>query len=52
MMESLHVVSSECVSIIRIIMHLLLKQSVTAHSAEVQTGLFLVIVCLSWSIRI
>ena len=35
-----------------IIMHILLKQSVNAHSAEVQTGLMLVIVCLAWSIRI
>ena len=35
-----------------IIMHILLKQSVTAHCAEFQTGLMLVIVCLAWSIRI
>ena len=38
MMESLHAVSSECIFII----HFLLKRSVTAHSAEVQTGLILV----------
>ena len=36
----------------QIIMHILLKQSVTAYSAEVQTGLMLEIVCLSWSMRI
>ena len=48
MMESLHAVSSECIFII----HFLLKRSVTAHSAEVQTGLILVMVCLPWSIRI
>ena len=36
----------------QIIMHILLKQSVTAYSAEIQTGLMLEIVCLSWSIRI
>ena len=35
-----------------IIMHILLQLSVTAHSAEVQTGLMLIIVCLAWSIRI
>ena len=48
MMESLQAVSSECMFII----HLLLKRSVIAHSADVQTGLILVIVCLAWSIRI
>ena len=47
MMESLHAVSSECIFIIHISMHLLLKQSVTAHSAEDQTGLILVIDCLA-----
>ena len=52
MMESLQAVNSEGIFIIHIIMHLLLKQSVTAHSAEVQTGLILVIVCLAWSIII
>ena len=52
MMESLHAVSSECIFIIHIILHHLVKQSVTAHSAVVQTGLILVIVCLAWSIRI
>ena len=52
MMESLHAVSSECIFIFHIIMHLLLKQGVTAHSAEVQTGLIFLIVCLAWSIRI
>ena len=48
MMESLQAVSSECIFII----HLLLKRSVTAHSAEVQTGLILVIDCPAWSVRI
>ena len=51
-MESLHTVSIECIFIIHMIMHLLLKQSVTAYSAEVQTGLILVISCLALSIRI
>ena len=36
----------------QIIMNIFLKQCVTAYSAEVQTGLMLEIVCLSWSIRI
>ena len=36
----------------QIIMYILLKQSFTAYSAEVQTGLILEKVCLSWSIRV